>query len=139
VTATTAGVAYQRIIDRLRSDGRIVRESWAGQATAQCPAHDDRNPSLRITGIEGQVLVHCHAQCSIENVLAPLGITTRDLYDNPRDTSYAYEDGRNAHRTWDKRFCQTPQHQWPRHHTALPADRGQVRNLRRQNNLVGGG
>ena len=107
MTATTAGVAYQRIIDRLRSDGRKVRESKAGHATAQCPAHDDRNPSLRITGIEGQVLVHCHAQCSIENVLAPLGITTRDLYDNPRDTSYAYEDGRNAHRTWDKRFWQT--------------------------------
>jgi len=74
---------------------------------AQCPAHDDRNPSLKITGIEGQVLIHCHAQCPIENVLAPLGITMRDLYDNPKDTSYAYEDGRNAHRTWDKRFWQT--------------------------------
>jgi hypothetical protein len=99
--------AYERIIDRLRSDGRKVRESRPGQAMAQCPAHDDRNPSLKITGIEGQVLIYCHAQCPIENVLAPLGITMRDLYDNPKDTSYAYEDGRNAHRTWDKRFWQT--------------------------------
>jgi hypothetical protein len=99
--------AYERIIDRLRSDGRKVRESRPGQAMAQCPAHDDRTPSLKITGIEGQVLIHCHAQCPIENVLAPLSITIRDLYDNPKDTSYAYEDGRNAHRTWDKRFWQT--------------------------------
>jgi 5S rRNA maturation endonuclease (ribonuclease M5) len=107
INTAAAGVAYQRIIDRLRSDGRKVRESRAGQATAQCPAYDDRNPSLKITGIEGQVLIHCHAQCPIENVLASLGITMRDLYDNPKDTSYTYEDGRNAHRTWDKRFWQT--------------------------------
>ena len=39
--------------------------------TACCPAHDDRDPSLSIRdGADGRVLVHCHAGCSQDKVIA---------------------------------------------------------------------
>ena len=49
--------AYDRLLDRLHDLGKVVKTNGRpNQAKAQCPAHDDRHPSLSITGIEGQVL-----------------------------------------------------------------------------------
>ena len=40
---------------------------------ACCPVHDDHNPSLSIEdGDGGEVLVHCHAGCSSEDVISKL-------------------------------------------------------------------
>ena len=40
---------------------------------ARCPAHDDRDPSLSIReDISGKALVHCHAGCSQERLIAIL-------------------------------------------------------------------
>ena len=49
---------------------------------ALCPAHADKNPSLSIRYVDGKTLIHCHAGCSSEAVLAALGIEARDLFDN---------------------------------------------------------
>jgi hypothetical protein len=47
----------------------------------QCPAHDDQNPSLAIGyGGKGQLLLHCHAGCAPEAVLAAVGWTWKDTY-----------------------------------------------------------
>ena len=52
-----------------------------GQWTARCPAHDDRNPSLTVgTGDDGRVLICCHRDCSVEDVLAALGLEVADLF-----------------------------------------------------------
>jgi len=51
----------------------------------QCPAHEDRNPSLSVSYKDKKVLVYCHAGCKTEEVLAALGLTTRDLFDEPGD------------------------------------------------------
>jgi hypothetical protein len=49
--------------------GRKCGHSWI----ACCPAHVDRMPSLSITEThEGKILVHCHAGCDQENVIAAL-------------------------------------------------------------------
>jgi hypothetical protein len=57
-----------------------VRENATGW-TARCPAHADDSPSLKIdTGDDGRVLVHCHAGCSIEDVVQAMGISVSDLF-----------------------------------------------------------
>ena len=57
-----------RIAHALRG-GRRSGANWV----ACCPAHRDRNPSLALRdSVEGQLLVHCHAGCAQEAVLAAL-------------------------------------------------------------------
>jgi hypothetical protein len=64
------------LLDRLTS----VRRSGGGWV-ARCPAHDDRNPSLSITaGEDGRALLHCHAGCTTESIVAALGLTLADLF-----------------------------------------------------------
>jgi len=48
--------------------GRKSGTGW----TARCPAHDDRNPSLSISEVDGRPLVHCHAGCEQRAVIAAL-------------------------------------------------------------------
>lgn len=49
---------------------------------AFCPAHADKNPSLSIRQADGKVLLHCHAGCSTESVLAALRVEARDLFES---------------------------------------------------------
>jgi hypothetical protein len=57
----------EEIAEALR--GRKTGGSW----TAQCPAHDDRTPSLSIRdSVDDKVLVHCHAGCDQRDVIAAL-------------------------------------------------------------------
>ncbi|MER3481310.1 MAG: hypothetical protein C4327_12775, partial [Meiothermus sp.] len=37
-----------------------------------CPAHDDRHPSLSLTERNGRLLLHCHAGCTQQAVIAAL-------------------------------------------------------------------
>ena len=97
--------AYERLVDALRGAGKQVNDR-GGRAMAQCPAHDDNQPSLSVTGIDGSVLLHCHAGCQPPAVLAAIGLTPRDLYDDPNGARYDYPDGRIVLRTPDKRFTQ---------------------------------
>ena len=55
---------------------------------ARCPKHDDRTPSLSIsTGDDGRTLVHCHTGCPVEDILAAVGLTLRDLFVDPVSAS----------------------------------------------------
>jgi hypothetical protein len=104
----TSGAAADRVISALTGRGSAVRET-NGQMMAQCPAHNDHNPSLSIRAVEGQVLIYCFAGCQTGDVLAALGMTEADLYDE-RSATYRYEDGRTVRRRYDKdgkkRFAQ---------------------------------
>ncbi|MCT2278001.1 AAA family ATPase [Micromonospora chalcea] len=97
--------AYERILDQLRGHGCKVRDIGS-RATAQCPAHEDRQASLSLRGIEGQTLVYCHAGCPTTDVLAALGLQLADLFDERKGVTYRYDDGRIVRRTPDKRFYQ---------------------------------
>ena len=86
--------------------------------SARCPAHDDRRNSLALDeGEDGQALLHCHAGCAIEDVVAAKGLTMRDLF--PRENgkpptehlvaTYEYKDENGwllfrKHRYLPKRF-----------------------------------
>lgn len=98
--------AFQAVLDALTGCGSKVRQT-GDTAMAQCPAHSDRNPSLSIRRIEGQVLLHCHAGCHAEDVLTTLDLTMRDLFDDPKGATYNYGDGRRVHRDPFKNFRQS--------------------------------
>jgi putative DNA primase/helicase len=58
-----------------------VRKSGVGWQ-AHCPAHDDKHPSLSITQGDDKVLLHCHAGCSFDEVVAALGLDAYQLFDD---------------------------------------------------------
>ncbi|MEU8220901.1 hypothetical protein AB0C47_34735 [Micromonospora taraxaci] len=61
---------------------------------ARCPAHDDGTASLSITsGREHPVVLHCHAGCDRDNVLAGLGLTWGDL-STPRQRDTPLDGGK---------------------------------------------
>src|SRR5438045_2333702 len=61
-------------LDRVSTAGA---DAWK----ARCPAHPDSNPSLSITtGDAGQILLHCHAGCSVGAILRELGFQFTDLF-----------------------------------------------------------
>jgi P4 family phage/plasmid primase-like protien len=99
--------AFERIRSALEGSGAQIRHSADKKFTAQCPAHDDGSPSLSVSGIEGQALIHCFGGCATEDVLASLNMAKRDLFDNPRGATYRYDDGRIVNRSPDKRFSQS--------------------------------
>src|SRR5262252_10807646 len=49
---------------------------------ARCPAHEDHQASLSIgTGLDGRVLLNCHAGCPVDRVVAALGLSMADLFE----------------------------------------------------------
>ena len=68
----TVRVALERDCQPRGPDDRYV---------ALCPSHDDRVPSLSVSeGADGRALLHCHAGCSTEHILAALGLHWTDLF-----------------------------------------------------------
>lgn len=64
-----------------------ARRTGCGRWQARCPAHDDKSPSLSISeGSDGRVLLHCHAGCTVEAMLAALGLAWHDLFAGPPPT-----------------------------------------------------
>jgi 5S rRNA maturation endonuclease (ribonuclease M5) len=101
-----SGSAYLRLIEALNGHGGTVNDT-GHRAAAQCPAHPDNSPSLSVTPIDGQVLIYCHAGCDTADVLAAVGLTLRDLYDDRAGATYDYADGRKVHRNYNKQFRQS--------------------------------
>ncbi len=105
VVFMTAPTAYERMLDALHEHGTVRANGTT--ASARCPSHEDHNPSLSLRRIEGSVLLHCHAGCGVDDVLAALGLGMRDLYDDPAGSTYRYDDGRTVHRSPGKKFHQS--------------------------------
>lgn len=52
-----------------------------GQYLARCPAHDDKRASMSVsTGQDGRILLHCHAGCTVPEILDALGMKEADLF-----------------------------------------------------------
>lgn len=64
-----------------------------GKWSARCPAHDDKSPSLSVRDDGDRVLIHCHAGCATEDVLAAVGLTFRDLYSDEAKAAYRSATG----------------------------------------------
>jgi putative DNA primase/helicase len=99
MTSTTS--PYDKVVARLGGiRNGIARLGVVRTCDARCPAHDDHKPSLTVTEAEdGKVLLHCHKECSIEDIVTALGLTINDLFpqtiqDDRRrlSVSYTYTD-----------------------------------------------
>jgi len=88
--------AYERLIDALRRHGYDVVEKPDGTgARAVCPCHDDHKPSLDIKAAPGKVLIICRV-CGSEatpDILAKIGWTKGDLFDNRKGIDHNYPGG----------------------------------------------
>lgn len=72
------------------------------QIEAQCPAHDDDDPSLAVKeNDDGTVLIHCHAGCQPEAICAAWGISVADLF--PRNSVVKKRGKRIIVATYDYR------------------------------------
>lgn len=65
-----------------------VRQMGADKYMCRCPAHDDKSPSLSITQKDDRILFYCFAGCATEDVLGSVGLSFKDLYNNPWRASY---------------------------------------------------
>lgn len=69
-----------RALEKLDLTWRVAsggRQSWS----AQCPAHEDRDPSLSIReASDGKVLLNCFAGCDVIDVVGALGLSLTDLF-----------------------------------------------------------
>lgn len=72
-------------IDVLLSRLENVKDKGAGRWSARCPAHDDKSPSLVIRELaDGRILLHCFTGCSVDSVVAAIGLELSDLF--PEDS-----------------------------------------------------
>ena len=92
--------AYAGIVAALEA-----RDAWTGDpAHAKCPAHDDHRGSLSVKHGRDGAVIKCHVGCATENVMAALGLTMADLYDDNSsrrngdgiEATYVYEDETGA-------------------------------------------
>src|SRR5262245_39703435 len=73
--------AVMRVIFALQAKGKLTaRNGNAWQC--QCPAHQDEHPSFAVEADQqdGKALMVCRAGCPQADVLAALGIPSKDLF-----------------------------------------------------------
>lgn len=87
-------ITIEDVLERLRG----VRKQGQTRATARCPAHKDRDPSLSISEGRTCILLHCHAGCSFDDIVRALGFDKTDmLYEvSPTGTVYKTAWAREA-------------------------------------------
>jgi len=98
-------------VEALENSGRKVKTTGNDRWLAQCPGHDDGNPSLSIMRGRGQALTFCFAGCTVDQIAAGVNMTIGELFDEAKGISYEYFDqgklARTVHRTPDKKFQQS--------------------------------
>jgi len=76
-------MTFEEVVQRFE----CARPSRDGGFMARCPAHEDRNPSLSISRSDDRALLFCHAGCSIDSIIAAVGLKFSDLRLNGRQTA----------------------------------------------------
>src|SRR5437899_7592682 len=74
----------EEFISRLGPTAKPVRtpSGW----TCRCPAHRDRTPSLSVaSGRNGRILLRCFGGCSVESIVAAIGLKISDLMPSRRE------------------------------------------------------
>lgn len=56
-----------------------VKQTAERRYTAKCPCHQDQYNSLHIEAKWGRVMLYCHAGCSMDAIMAAVGLKAEDL------------------------------------------------------------
>lgn len=76
-----------------------VKPRQGGGWVALCPAHDDRSPSLSVSiGDDGRVLIYCFAGCGAGDVVAAVGLSLSDLFDQTHNNDHSGRQPRQRQR-----------------------------------------
>lgn len=78
--------AYENVLQHFR----VVRRQGE-RAQCGCPAHPDAQASLTVTKGRKGILLHCHAGCTLNDILAASGLEKKDLF---------YDDSSNKGIDW---------------------------------------
>ena len=87
--------ACGRLLERLDGVKRTGPDRWV----AQCPAHDDRNPSLSIRETGDRVLLRCWSGCEAHAIVSAAGLRMADLFEQPLPNAGPVP----ARSRWDRR------------------------------------
>jgi 5S rRNA maturation endonuclease (ribonuclease M5) len=71
---------FESVITALEGQGKRIKRLNPREAMVQCPAHEDRNPSLHVTDGGDKVLLYCHAGCPTKSILDAIGLDDDDLF-----------------------------------------------------------
>ena len=69
-------------VEALLSRLEAVKATGPGRWIARCPGHQDKAPSLSIREIDDRILIHDFAGCAPADILAAVGLSLRDLFEN---------------------------------------------------------
>jgi hypothetical protein len=71
----------EEFIRHLENHGCKVTPGGSKQWNAQCPSHEDKSPSLRVSeGDQGRVLVKCLTGCAWRDVVRALGLKEEEMF-----------------------------------------------------------
>lgn len=71
--------ALETLLPRIEGVKQTAPDTYIGI----CPGHPDKSPSLSIKEVGDRVLIHDFAGCSAGEVMAALGLSLSDLFNEP--------------------------------------------------------
>ncbi|MGJ5667830.1 hypothetical protein QLG13_08170 [Rhodococcus aetherivorans] len=99
--------SFERVICAFENAGCVVdRDTTGRRASIQAPGHSAKDRSVSLLYSRDRTLIYSFAD-DRDEVLANVGLSMRDLFDDPRGVTYGYPGGRVVQRTPDKRFPQS--------------------------------
>ena len=66
-----------KILDLLTKVKSKGSDRWV--ACCPVPAHEDKSPSVSVRYVDDRILLHCFVGCSVDEIVASMGLTLADL------------------------------------------------------------
>jgi len=133
------------MIDQILERLHKVHKNGSGYM-ACCPAHEDKNPSLRVTERDDKILIKCFSGCETRDIVSAIGLELKDLFaDSGLDTEqrqqYAATKRREAMDValgHESMILQLAKAEIEKGHTLSDSDIARVNQARRRIRVIGG-
>jgi len=133
------------MIDQILERLHKVHKNGSGYM-ACCPAHEDKNPSLRVTERDDKILIKCFSGCETRDIVSAIGLELKDLFaDSGLDTEqrqqYAATKRREALDValgHESMILQLAKAEIEKGHTLSDSDIARVNQARRRIRVIGG-